>query len=219
MADNINENTVGWGVPFTKFIDTTRLNYFNGAMEGKSSRSFITEGLWEVILDDLKPEDFVLIQFGHHDNSIIDKDNSHGTLDGTGFETHKIVRNDSVQETIHTFGHYLRKMVIETKLKGALPIVLSLTPKNEWSKEQAEQKQDTYVKWTQEIAHAEEIPFIDLNDAIAKKYEQLGKEKVQEFFPKDDTHTNSEGALFSAQVAAEALKNHKASGLKDYIFY
>ncbi|MBG47739.1 MAG: rhamnogalacturonan acetylesterase [Pseudozobellia sp.] len=219
MADNGNENAVGWGIPFTRFIDTTRLNYFNSALGGRSSRTFITEGHWNEILQKLQPEDYVLIQFGHNDAGNIDKEKYRGSLNGTGFETQDVVRNDTLTETVHTFGQYLRKMVIETKEKGALPIILSLTPRNEWPDGQVEQRQETYIKWSEEIATEEEVPFIDLSNQIAKKYEELGEENVQKFFPKDHTHTNLDGALFNAQVAAEALKNYKGSGLRDYIFY
>ena len=218
MADNANENAVGWGVPFEQFVDTTRLNFFNNARGGRSSRTFISEGLWDDVLNEVQAEDFVLIQFGHNDTGNIDKEKFRGSLSGTGEDVQEIVKNDST-EIVHTYGWYLRKMLNETKEKGAVPILVSLTPRNEWPNGMVEQRCETYIKWCKEVAETENVPFIDLSNEIAKRYQLLGKEKVNLFFPKDHTHTNSAGALFNAQAAAEVLKKDKESGLHDYIFY
>ncbi|SHI57962.1 rhamnogalacturonan acetylesterase [Pseudozobellia thermophila] len=219
MADNANENAIGWGVPFEKFVDTTRINFFNHARSGRSSRTFITDGLWKDVLQELQPDDFVLIQFGHNDEGTIGKEKYKGSLEGVGYETKDVIRNDSITETVHTYGWYLRKMVSDARKKGANPIILSLTPRNEWSQGSVDQRHDTYVQWAKEIAESESVPFIDLSAAIAKRYELIGKEKVDLFFPKDHTHTNSEGALFNAKAAAAALRNNKETGLHDYIFF
>ena len=44
--------------------DATVSNY---ARSGRSSKSFITEGLLEQIREKMKPHDYMLIQFGHND--------------------------------------------------------------------------------------------------------------------------------------------------------
>ncbi|MBN2242095.1 MAG: hypothetical protein JW793_05350 [Acidobacteria bacterium] len=57
----------GWGSHLQKFFDPGRLKVMNRARGGRSSRTFITEGLWDGIVADLKAGDIVLIQFGHND--------------------------------------------------------------------------------------------------------------------------------------------------------
>ena len=38
-------------------------------MNGRSTKTFISEGRWQAIVDDLKKGDYVFVQFGHNDQS------------------------------------------------------------------------------------------------------------------------------------------------------
>ena len=217
MANNGNNpNAVGWGVAFPSYCDTTRIEIINKALGGRSSRTFTNEGLWNAVKKELKSGDFVLIQFGHNDAGAIDKEKFRGSLKGNGNETQQVVR-DSITETVHTFGWYMDQFIKETKEKGATPIVLSQTPRNEWPNDKVERRAETYSLWSKESAMKEGALYIDLNDIIATKYEQLGKEKVKTFFPKDHTHTGIDGATFNAETVAESLKKIGKSGLEEYI--
>lgn len=206
MADNGNPDAVGWGVSFPKYCDTTKIEVINKAKGGRSSRTFITEGLWEEVKNQLQPGNLIIIQFGHNDAGAVDKEKFRGSLKGTGNETQEIIRPDGTKETVYTFGWYMTKMIREAKEKGAIPIVLSLTPRNEWPNNKVEQRSDTYNKWSKEIAEKENVSYIDLSGAVAQKYEILGKEKVKGFFPKDHTHTGQEGADLNAQTVAECIR-------------
>ncbi len=63
-----NANHRGWGDPFASYFDQEKANTLNRARAGRSSRTFITEGLWEKVLQrTLKPGDYVLLQMGHND--------------------------------------------------------------------------------------------------------------------------------------------------------
>ncbi|WP_066220289.1 rhamnogalacturonan acetylesterase [Formosa haliotis] len=216
MAISDNPNTIGWGVPFPKYIDTMRVNVINKARGGRSTRTFIYEGLWDKAKTEFKAGDFVFIQFGHNDAGNIDKKKYRGSLKGMGEET-QVVDRDSLTETVHTYGYNLIKMIRETKETGATPIVLSLTPRNEWPHGKVERRTDSYVTWAEQAANAEHVYYMNVNDLVATKYEGLGKDQVKLFFPQDHTHTNLKGATFTAKTIAETLKNSKASGLRDYI--
>lgn len=217
MANNNNENAVGWGVPFSNYCDTMQVNVINKARGGRSTRTFIYEGLWDKAKKEFKKGDVVFIQFGHNDAGNIDRKKFRGSLKGIGNETQKVQR-DSVVEIVHTYGWYLTQMIKETKEAGALPVILSLTPRNEWPKGIVEQRKDTYIKWAKEVAEQEETIYIDLSDAVARKYQELGEEKIKHFFPKDHTHTGLEGANFTAKTVAEILKKSKSVGLRGAIF-
>lgn len=216
MANNGNDNATGWGVPFPKYVDTMRVNVINKARGGRSTRTFTREGLWDAAKNEFQPDDVVFLQFGHNDAGNIDKAKYRGSLQGIGDNT-QIVERDSLTETVHSFGWYLTQMIADTKAKGARPIVLSLTPRNEWPNGKVERRTDSYVLWSKQVADKESVPFIDLNDSIAVQYEMLGKTTVKAFFPQDHTHTGIEGADFSAKVVAKILKKSKALGLRDYI--
>ncbi|MFV5695258.1 rhamnogalacturonan acetylesterase [Flavobacterium sp. LB3P122] len=217
MADNGNNpNAVGWGVAFPAYCDTTRIEVINKARGGRSTRTFTKEGLWDAVKNQLKPGDFVMIQFGHNDAGPVDKEKFRGSLKGNGNETQEVVR-DSLTETVHTFGKYIETFIKEAKAKGAIPIVLSQTPRNEWPNEKVERRADTYGGWSKIAATNAGAFYIDLNEIVALKYEALGKEKVKAFFPKDRTHTGFEGANLNALTAAESIKKIKECALKEYI--
>src|SRR5947209_5685635 len=71
-ASNNGNGLVGWGDPFRSYFDEIQIHVLNRARAGRSSRTFQTEGLWDKVLADLKPGDFVLIQFGHNDAGPLD---------------------------------------------------------------------------------------------------------------------------------------------------
>lgn len=216
MANSNNPNTIGWGVAFPNYCDTMQVNILNKARGGRSSRTFINEGLWDDAKKEFESGDFVFIQFGHNDAGNIDKAKYRGSLKGMGNETQEVVR-DNTTETVHTYGWYIKKMIRETKKKGAIPIILSLTPRNEWPNGNVERRTSTYVKWAKEAAEAEDAFYIDVNDIVATKYESIGKDSVKPFFPQDHTHTNFEGANFTAKTIAKILKQDKKIGLRGYV--
>lgn len=211
---------VGWAVPTPSYFDLAKLNAANRARAGRSSRTFLTEGLWDKVLADLKPGDFVLIQFGHNDGGAINEEppgsksplRARGSLPGLGDESREI---DNVvtkkHEVVRTFGWYLRKFINDARAKGATSIVLSPTVRNIWKDGKVERGPGEYGKWSAEIARTEGVAFVDVTTIIADQYEKMGEATVKKFFPRDHTHTNADGAeLNAASVVAglKALGNH-----------
>jgi lysophospholipase L1-like esterase len=109
----------GWGAPLAAYFDLTKINVVNRALGGTSSRSFYSGKLWSDLKPLIKKGDVVMMQFGANDNG--DK----GALKGTGDDTE--VKGD---ETVHSFGWYLKQFIAETRAQGATPVVFSLTPRN-----------------------------------------------------------------------------------------
>jgi lysophospholipase L1-like esterase len=165
----------GWGDPIASHFDTNRIRVLNRALGGRSSRTFYTEGLWEKVRVELKPGDFLIMQFGHNDGGGITNNRSRGSLKGVGDETQEIVRTNGVKETVHTFGWYLRTYVRDTKAKGATPIVCSLIPRNDWKDGTccARATARRFRRWSR----GRKVPFIDLNETIAREYEAEGRRK------------------------------------------
>ena len=210
----------GWGDPIGELFDQKKIRVENRARGGRSSRTFQTEGLWDQILAELKPGDFVLMQFGHNDASAVnDTSRARGTLKGIGEETEEI---DNLltkkHEVVHTFGWYMRKFISETKEKGATPIVLSPVPRNNWKDGKVVRNAATYGGWAAEVAKSQGVFFVDLNEIIAKQYEALGQEKVsKEFFFNDQTHTSPAGARFNAESVVAGLKELKKCKLTKFL--
>ena len=134
-AANGTPGAIGWGKPFGALFDPAKVNVVNRARGGRSSRTFITEGHWESLLAGVKSGDYVLIQFGHNDGGPINGAQiARGSLPGLGEESQQIDNLLTGQpETVRTFGWYMTKMVRETKSKGAMPVLLSLTVRNIWT--------------------------------------------------------------------------------------
>lgn len=209
----------GWGDPIAAFFDPTRIKVENRARGGRSSRTFQTEGLWDQILNELKPGDFVLMQFGHNDGGAInDTSRARGSIKGTGDETEEI---DNLltkkHEIVHTFGWYMRKYVTDAKKKGATPIVLSPIPRNIWKEGKVVRASGDYGKWAAAVAKSDGAFFIDLNELVARQYEAMGPDKVKLYFPADHTHTNPDGAQVNAAAVVEGLRALKRCPLRNFL--
>ncbi len=207
----------GWGDLLAPHFDTNKIHVMNRALGGRSSRSFLTEGLWGKVLAEVKPGDFVMMQFGHNDGGERFKGTRpRASLRGNGEETEAgVVEQTGKAETVHTFGWYLRRYIADTKAKGATPIVCSLIPRNDWRDGKVLRASASHAKWAKEAAESGGARFIDLNEIIARRYEELGQEKVRPFFPQEHTHTGLAGAEVNAECVVVGLKLLKDCKLKD----
>ncbi|MFI8378893.1 rhamnogalacturonan acetylesterase [Leeuwenhoekiella sp. NPDC079379] len=218
VADNGQPTKTGWGVYLQQHVDTTRMSVYNKARGGRSSRTFRYEGLWDAVKEQLQPGDFVLMQFGHNDGGNIDKAKYRGSVKGMGDETQEVQRDSSGIETVHSYGWYMKQYIKETKEAGATPIVLSMIPRNDWFDGKVDRAVTSYGGWAEEAAVQAGGYFLDLNEAVAQKYEEVGKDSVNAFFPDDHTHTNIAGAQLNARIVAQLIEGLRASDLRDYIY-
>lgn len=208
----------GWGSFMNLFFDTNKIEIQNHAKGGRSSRTFITEGRWNSIMKTIKKGDYVLMQFGHNDGGeLADTLRARGTIKGIGEESKDIYNPiRKVNETVYTYGHYMRKYANEAKSKGAIPIIVSPVPRFKFD-DKGKISKDQYGVWAQEVAKQTGAYFLDLNTMVIAKYEEIGSEKVKAFFPKDHTHTNEAGATLNAELVTKGIKDLKGCQLKKYI--
>jgi lysophospholipase L1-like esterase len=198
----------GWGEPLFDHFDRTKVNLVNRAVGGLSSRTYLTLGHWQRVLAMLQPGDFVIMQFGHNDSGPLDDPaRARGTLPGTGDETREVDNPISKErEVVHTYGWYLRRFVEDARAKGATPIVCSLVPRKIWKDGRIERNSKTYQKWAADVAAAEKVGYIDLNEMIAREYDALGPGKVDALFADPHTHTSLEGARLNADCVVRGLR-------------
>ena len=226
-AKNKGDPIQGWGVPFGDYFAPAKINVVNRARGGRSSRTFITEGLWDQLLADVKVGDTVLIQFGHNDGSSVNEDasvpperrRSRGSLPGLGEESQEI---DNVitkkHEVVRTFGWYVRKMIADVKAKGATPIILSLTVRNMWQDGKIERGSGSYRRWDRGIAEQAGVAFVDVTRIVADQYQAFGAEKVRSLYGPDHTHPNVAGADFHAAAVVAGLKGlRQGPPVKDWL--
>lgn len=208
--DKAEDGMWGWGAVANEIFNTKKITVHNAAMAGRSCRTFIREGRWEKVYNDLKPGDFVLIQFGHNDaGNEIANGKARNDLKGTA-DSSKVVRVRNEQEVrnevVYTFGWYLHKMIDDVRQKGATPILVSLTPRNEWPGGKIERRNDSFGRWYREVVDQTGVDFLDLHNISADAFDVLGREASAEYFKKDHTHTSKKGARLNAQSIAKGLK-------------
>ena len=211
-GDSTSQNgspvATGWGKMFGEYFDPTKVTIANRSLGGRSSRTYITEGHWDKLVAELKAGDVVLIQFGMNDGAERNGERiARGSLDGLGEETEEIDNKVTKQhETVHTFGWYERKMIADTRAKGATPVLFSLTVRDFWKDGRIERGAGRYGEWARALAVSEKLAFVDHTKLIADRYEQLGHDTVNAFFPRDHVHTGEDGARLNAVMAVSGLK-------------
>lgn len=227
--DKDEDDMWGWGAVANTVFDETKIDIVNAAMAGRSCRTYLNEGRWEKVYNSLKPGDFVLIQFGHNDISPIDKPKYRGAI-ATADDTCHVYRMQAAKEdlskqniidqklksntqvgsyeVVFSFGWYLKKFIQDVREKGATPILVSLTPRNEWPEGKMERRNDSYGVWYRQVVKDTGVEFVDLHNLAADFYDKKcgSKEKANKYFKKDHTHTSLLGAKTNARCVAQGLK-------------
>ena len=209
----------GWGHVLGGFF-TEDVRIDNHALNGRSSKSFIDQGHWEKVVNNIRPGDYVFIQFGHNDEKPQpDRHTDPGT----------------------TFDENLRKFVRETREKGGIPVLFNSVVRRNFGEnpnaiaaddfrpekadaiEEGDTLIDTHGKYLdspRNVAKEMDVTFIDLNLATKKLVESMGVEGSKKLFmwipagvspacPKgrqDNTHFNVYGARQVAKLAVQAIE-------------
>jgi pectinesterase len=188
VGDSTVAKGSGWGPGFKKLLNDNA-ECINTAAGGHSSKSFINEGRWKKALD-LKP-DYVLIQFGHNDQS------------GKGPKRET--------DPSSTYPEWMGKYVTEARAAGAKPILVTpLTRRNF----QGGKLQDTlgpYAEAVRILAEKEKVPLVDLYVRSTELVEKLGQEAADALGPVKDgkpdrTHLNAKGRDETAKLVVEEIR-------------
>ncbi|WP_207423500.1 rhamnogalacturonan acetylesterase [Desertivirga brevis] len=195
----------GWGMKLQNFFNNDVL-IDNRALNGRSTKSFLTENRWQPIVDQLKAGDYVFIEFGHNDEKI----NKPGT--GTTLEEFKI---------------NLIKYVNETRSKKANPILLTPVMRRSFINGVFQDSHVGYPAVTRRVADSLNVPLIDMHKKTERLILSLGEEKAKSLFnyvdsghvnypkgKKDDTHFSPYGAQTMAELVVEGIKEQKLGLIK-----
>ena len=141
----------GWGTRLGNyFVDGVTVE--NRAQGGRSSRSFIEEGLWDKILETLKPGDYVFVSMGTNDQ-------------GT---------NPAVTTTVPEYKMYLKQYIDDTRDKGANIVFVSLNP-DAWN-ESIPNTTLVRSQAMQAVAEENEVTFVDMNTPFYNEMKAKGIE-------------------------------------------
>lgn len=210
----------GWGMMLKNFF-TEDVIVDNHALNGRSSKSFISEGHWQKVVEKIKPGDYVFIQFGHNDEK---DDPKRHTDPGT------------------TFDENLRKFVKETRMRGGIPVLFNSVVRRIFTNSTTAVADDDtrsnssadlvegdtlvdthgdYLLSPRNVARELDVPFVDANKITLDLEQGLGPDKSKKLhmwylpnevpsLPKgrqDNTHYNVYGAYVVAGLLADAVSD------------
>jgi DNA sulfur modification protein DndE len=184
----------GWGQLLPKFFKDPAI-IVNHAANGRSTRSFITEGRWQKLVDALRPGDWVIIQFAHNDEKIFP--NARGE-----------------------FQDNLRRFVVDVRGKQANAILA--TPCARRSFNESGKLVDThgdYPEAVRAVAAETKVPLFDMTRLTMDLEEGHGAERSKRLHLwispgvfqrqpegyKDDTHYSACGAERVAALAVQEI--------------
>ncbi len=188
----------GWGMPFAYFWDSS-VTVVNKAKNGRSTKSFRNEKLWQQILDESSEGDYVFIQFGHNDE----------------------VPTKANATTETEFSNNLSRFILEARSKKLIPVLLSPVARRKFdSTGRIVGTHDVYSQIVRDVAAKENIPLIDSDKKSQQLYQQMGVENSKLLFlqlkpgehpnypegKEDNTHFNELGARLIAQLVLAELK-------------
>jgi lysophospholipase L1-like esterase len=202
MAPKLAEKRpeTGWGEALQPCFDPGTVRVENRAKNGRSTRSFIEEGLWRAITDSLRPGDYVLIQFGHNDES-----------------KEKIDRYTPPA----AYRANLTRFVNDVQTRGATPVLL--TPLMRRSFDSTGHVRDTHGEYpdlVRAVAEERGVAMLDLHRASAAVLERYGRDSSRALFLQvergenanypegvhDNTHFSPRGAVVMAGLAIDAMR-------------
>lgn len=212
MSDKLPEDEPekGWGQMLPLFFNSN-IKIENHAKNGRSTKSFIEQGLWNNVLTRVKSGDYVLIQFGHNDSKISD--------------------TSRYAEANSTFKTNLIRYVTEIRAKNGIPVLL--TPVNRRKFDQSGNFVDQHGDYPlviRAVAEEYDVPLIDLHEKSLKLFSGLGSEETKKIFlhvqpglyskfpegKEDNTHFNEYGAKLIASLVVGGIRSLNLD-LKNYL--
>jgi len=201
----------GWGMMFSKFIDTTNTLVYNVAQNGRSTKSFMKENRWTPVLDSLQEGDIVLIQFGHNDE----------------------VQTKPQSTTEKEFVANLTKYIKDTRAKKAIPVLITPAARRSFNAEGTlEDTHKVYSGLVRKLAKKKKVPLIELDRKSQLLIRSFGPENSKWLFnhlkpgqnpnypegKTDDTHFSELGARKMAEIVYGELKSLNPGSIDDHFF-
>lgn len=212
MAKKVPEKRpeTGWGEMLGQHFKAEKVTIDNRAVNGRSTKTFISEGKWQSIIDAAKEGDYVFVQFGHNDES---KD--------------KVERYTPPED----YRKNLVRFVDDVRSKKAIPVLLTPVMRRRFDKDG--KFYDTHGEYpgiVRSVAREMNVSLIDMHrtsETVIVKYGVEGSKKLflqlrageNPNYPNgvdDNTHFSPRGAEEMAKLAVEGIRESKI-GLRKYL--
>lgn len=190
----------GWGMVFENFVDD-RVRVINYAKNGRSTKSFIDEGLWDKVQANLRAGDYVFIQFGHNDE-----------------------KSSKPAVYAPAWGAYqenLRLFIRTARTKGATPVLLTPLARRRFVRGILDENtHGDYPKAMKEVAKETGTPLIDMEAASLSWIREAGDLASRPYFMwvepgscpaipegrQDDTHSTPRGARKNCDIVCDSIR-------------
>jgi lysophospholipase L1-like esterase len=195
----------GWGEMLQQHLDEKKVLVDDRAQNGRSTKTFISEGRWQAIVDALKPGDIVFVQFGHNDEA---KDKGDRYTPPEDFKKN------------------LTKFVADVQSKKATIVLMTPVVRHKFDKEgKLVDTHGEYPGIVRDVAKREKVKLIDMQQKTATLLRSYGDEPSRKLFlqlkpsenpnyPKgieDNTHFNPTGAAEVAKLVVDGIREQKLS--------
>ncbi len=192
----------GWGQALREFVKPG-WSVDNRALNGRSSKSFIDEGHWDALINDLKAGDWVIIQFGHNDEKSGSPERYTDPAPGGSYREN------------------LTRFVRQVISLGGHPVLATSMARRKWNDAGTDlvPTHGDYPAAVRAVAAAEGVPLLDMERRSTDFERSLGVEASKALHlwyaagelptrPKgvsDDTHYSPLGARHMAELVAGEL--------------
>jgi len=194
----------GWGEMLGQHFKEGTVRIENRAMNGRSTKTFISEGRWQKVINDLKKGDYVFVQFGHNDES---KDKGERYTPPDAFRANLI------------------RFINDVKSKNANIVLLTPVMRRKFDKNGnfVDQHPPEYPEAFRQIAKEQKVSLIDMHkksEAVIVKYGIEGSRALflqlkpgeNPNYPngvEDNTHFRPAGAEEMAKLVVEGIREDK----------
>jgi len=180
----------GWGERLGDYFDLTRVSIDNRAVGGLSSKTFLTLGYLNDLLLDIRPGDYLFMQWSHNDS--------------TPSRPERYL-------TPEQFKDYLKLYIDGARQRGATPVLVTPVNRRDFTGDVLNKSFPEYVQAMKEVAYETETLFVDLNQASWEYFQELGPEGTKSIFmwvgtTEDNTHLQMNGAIKVAEIVAKLVK-------------
>lgn len=208
VVDQDNEPWASWGQMIPYFL-TSEVCVANYAESGERADSFVYAGRLKKILSQIKPGDYLFMEFGHNDQKV----------KGAG------------KGAFYSYMTCLKMYIDEARSRGAIPVLVTPTQRRRFDeKGKIQDTHEDYPEAMKFLAAREKVALIDLNAMTRTLYESMGVEESKHAFVHypagsypgqtkelaDNTHFNTYGAYEVAKCVLEGIRT-QVPALAKYI--
>jgi lysophospholipase L1-like esterase len=193
----------GWGEMLQQHFDGKKVVVDDRAQNGRSTKTFISEGRWQAIVDAAQPGDFVFVEFSHNDES---KDKGERYTPPEDFRKNLI------------------RFIADIRAKKGIIVLMTPVARRKFGPDG--KLVDTHGEYPDivcSIAKQEKVPLIDMLQKTQDLLTKYGPEGSRSLFlqlnpgenpnypngVEDNTHSNPIGAAENAKLVVDGIREQK----------